>query len=245
MQLSSPVDLKVDGRPLGISTLKAFGAVTFAGSTDKVFHLFNPGNFIASPWNGCFIGRKTEATQAQDFAMLFRLITFEGSRFTLSVLTGGALNLRLRSSDGVIQREVLTTANPSINEDFYAYYSWDPSTGTLSFKVISDISDYGSYTSSTQTSLVAFTGETSGIYFGNSESGLYPYKGKIYGGSFSFGSAYNISSLEILATSKILIPGKDFLVQPKYFGSIGTSTIRETHNKNLSVSVSSLPDFWA
>jgi hypothetical protein len=161
------------------------------------------------------------------------------------VRTGGYINLRLRSADGTIQRELQTTIVPVVGENIYTYYSWNATTKVLCMKVVSDSNDYGSLTTSATASLIAFTGETSGVYFGNSESGVYPYKGKMYGGTFVIGKALTMAELEDIATNKMLVPGLTFQCFPKYYGIEGSTTVRENHGHDLTVSVADLTTFWA
>lgn len=42
-----------------------------------------------------------------------------------------------------------------------------------------------------------------------------------------------------------ILPGLNFQTIPKYFGQKNTTTIREQHGKNLTVSVGNLSNFWS
>jgi len=236
-------DLKTSYTPINVQSVITNGYVTFLGGSDVVKWLGTPLTFITSEWSGCCLLNKTVASQSQDFAMVFRLITIEGDRFTLSIRTGGYLNLRLRSSDGTIQREIQTTGVPTLNGDVFCYYSWNPTLGVLNF-----VCKYGTtketLTSNTLASLVAFTGETSGLYFGNTYAGTYPYQGKMYGGTFSY-LYKSLSELSSMCDDSKLVPGTILIALPKKYGVNNTTTIREPNNHPLTVSVSNLATFWS
>lgn len=235
-------DLKHSFRPLSTSSIKSIGAVTFSGGTDVVKWIGTPLSFINNAWSGSCILKKTITAQAQDFAMMFRLITSAGDRFTLSIRTGGYLNLRLRNADGTIQRELQTTGVPSLSDYVTCYYSWNPTLSVLNF-----VCKYGSnkeeLTTNSLVSLLPYTGETTGLYFGNSYTGTYPYKGKIYGGTFAY--RYNtLDELSHLCDNEYLVPGTSFVSIPQLFGLVNTTTVREPNNHPLTVSVSNLSIFW-
>jgi hypothetical protein len=236
---------KMSNGSVDIETIIKQGYANLNGGSDVVKWQGSPVDFINNSFSGCSIYKKIYASQSTDFAMLFRLITFEGSRFTSSIRTGGYINLRLRSADGVVQRELQTSLVPQLNENIYSCYSWNADTKVLCLKVVSDENDYGSFSSSASASLPAYTGETSGIYFGNSDSGAYPYKGKMYGGTFVLGKALSMTELEDAAAHKLLVPGLTFQCFPKIYGTEGSTTVRENHGKDLTVSVSDISAFWA
>jgi len=217
------VQSKVTNRPISIDSMLRIGSTVFDGNFIK--SLFTGMDFVSNSWTESFLIRKTRATPAVDFACIMRQMR-GNDRLTITVRTSGRLNARLRNSSGTVQREVEITNIPTLDHDIAVYSSWDKT--TLSFLAWDVTSNtlVGSGSSSATASLAAWT-EADGLYMGNRLDGTLPWNGWMYGGTFMYGTSYNLTQLQSFASKRLLTPGTHFRMLPQFYGQFGTAVIRE------------------
>jgi len=217
------VQSKVSSRPISIDSMLRIGPTVFDGTFIK--SLFTGKDFVSNSWTESFLIRKTRATPAVDFACIMRQMR-GNDRLTITVRTSGRLNARLRNSSGTVQREVEITNIPTLDHDIAIYSSWDKT--TLSFLAWDVTSNtlVGSGSSSSTASLAAWT-EADGLYIGNRLDGTLPWNGWMYGGTFMYGTSYNLTQLQSFASKRLLTPGTHFRLLPQFYGQFGTAVIRE------------------
>ncbi|MFA6679497.1 MAG: hypothetical protein WCR96_03275 [Candidatus Methanomethylophilaceae archaeon] len=218
-----PIANKISGNPISTASLLRIGPTVLDGNFIK--SLFTGMDFVSNSWTESFLIRKTRATPAVDFACIMRQMR-GNDRLTVTVRTSGRLNARLRNASGTVQREVEITNIPTLDHDIAIYSSWDKT--TLSFLAWDVTSNtlVGSGSSSVTASLVAWT-EADGLYIGNRLDGTLPWTGWMYGGTFMYGTAYNLTQLQSFASKRLLTPGTYFRMIPQFYGQFGTSVIRE------------------
>jgi hypothetical protein len=188
--------------------------------------------------------KKTLSAQAQDHACIFRVMR-GNSRITLTVRTGGAVNLRIYSADGSVQRSLETTVIPELLDVFLIGFSWDGTTASLCVYNWTKHQLVESVSSSTNLTTLPSWTEADGLYIGNRADLSLPYNGGIYGGSFGMDHAYSCCEMVHEFEQGNAGIGRDFLMHPRVMARWGDSEIRESHNLALSVTTPSLDVFWS
>lgn len=218
-----------------------FKPLRFIGDSVLYRHFETP-DIIGRKWTGCTIVQKTLATQAVDHACIFRVMR-SNSRITLTVRTGGAVCLRIRSADGAVSKHVQTTAIPTINHVFLIGYSWDLNRLSLT---VWDWTAGALVESVSTTATTAMAGwvEVDGLYIGNREDRTIPYSGNIYGGCFGMDTAYNTHEMENELSTGNTCLGRDFLLHPQVMGLRNTDYLREPNHLDLTADVPYLPHMW-
>ena len=197
-----------------------------------LYRHFEVPDIIGRKWAGCTIVQKTLATQSVDHACIFRVMQ-SNSRITLTVRTGGAVCLRIRSADGTVSKQVQTTAIPTIDHVFLIGYSWDLNTLSLTVwdwtagALVESVSTTG-------TTAMSSWVETDGLYIGNREDRSIPYSGNIYGGCFGMDTSYNTQEMENELSTGNTCLGRDFLLHPQVMGLRNTDYLREPNHLNLT-----------
>ena len=204
---------------------------------------FTPPDIIGRKWAGCTIVQKTQTSQAQDHACIFRVMR-NNSRITLTVRTDGYVNLRVYKAGGSIQRDVQTTAVPTLNHIFLIGYSWDGTTASLTVYDWTSRTLVESVSSATNASGLPSWTESDGLYIANREDLSLPYRGCIYGGCFGMDVAYSTKEMEAELSTGNTCLGRDFLMHPKVMGYKGTDTIREPNHLDLTIIAPDLDIFW-
>lgn len=224
-----------------IKTYLNFKPLRMIGDSVLYRH-FEAPDFIGRKWAGCTIVQKTLATQSVDHSCIFRIMRLN-SRITLTVRTGGAVCLRIRSADGTVSKEVQTTAIPTIDHVLLIGYSWDLDRLSLTVWDWTDGTLVESV-STTATTAMANWVEVDGLYIGNREDRSIPYSGNIYGGCFGMDIAYNTNEMENELSTGNTCLGRDFLLHPQVMGYSNTDYLREPNNLSLTADVPYLPHMW-
>lgn len=204
---------------------------------------FTPPDIIGRKWAGCTIVQKTQASQAQDHACIFRVMR-NNSRITLTIRSGGYVNLRLYEAGGALQRDVQTTVVPTLDHVLLIGYSWDKSSIYLTVYDWTSKSLVQSVSSSTNVSNLPTWTESDGLYVANREDLSLPYRGRIYGGCFGMDISYNILEMAHEFKQGNTCLGKNFLMHPKIMGIKGSDTIREPNHLDMTVIAPDLDIFW-
>ena len=225
-----------------ISTYLNFTPLKLAGTTVAKRN-FTPSDVIGTAWSGCMIVQKSYATQLQDHALIFRIMR-DTTRVTLTVRISGAINLRIRSKDGSIQRDVQTTAIPTLNNTFIIGYSWDKTTASLTVYDWTTKSVVQSVSSATNVSSLSPFTEIDGVYIGNREDLTLPYRGNVYGGCFGLGRSYGVKEMEAEFKTGNTCMGRNFLIHPKVMGYKDTNIIREPNHLDLTIITPDFKAFW-
>ena len=217
--------------------------LTFSG-TDLAYRNFETPDIINRRWSGCVIVTKTQASQAQDHACIFRVMN-QNNRLTLTVRTDGKINLRLYKADGTFQREIESGSIPVTGNTYIIGYSWTRNTMYLTIYDVTTQSLRWSGQSSTNISTLPAWTETDGVYIGNREDLSLPYSGKIYGGCFGMSEIYyhrDTMAAEFASGNTCL--GRDFLLMPQIMGESKTNIIREPNGLDLTIVSNDLSSFW-
>jgi len=211
--------------------------------TSIMYRNFPTPDIIGRKWSGCTIVQKTQAAQAVDHACIFRTM-YNNSRITLTVRTGGYVNLRVYKAGGSIQRDVQTTAIPTLNNVFLIGYSWDGTTASLTVYDWTNRALVESKSQSTNASGLPSWVEDNGLYIANRQNQTLPYHGSIYGGCFGMDIGYSTKEMEAELSIGNVALGNSFILMPKIMGYKGTDTIREPHGLDLTIITSDFKEFW-
>lgn len=225
-----------------VATYLNFTPLRTAGNS-VMYRNFPTPDIIGRKWSGCTIVQKTQEVQAVDHACIFRVM-YNNSRVTLTVRTGGYVNLRVYKAGGSIQRDVQTTAIPTLNNVFLIGYSWDGTTAALTVYDWTNRTLVESKSQSTNASGLPSWTEDNGVYIGNRQDLSLPYRGRIYGGCFGMNKFYSTKEMENEFSTGNTCLGRDFLLHPKVMGYVGTDTIREPNHLDLSVITPDFDVFW-
>lgn len=228
--------------PNNIASYLNYNPVRTLGNS-LIYRNFTPPDIIGHKWAGCTIVQKTQTSQAQDHACIFRVMQ-ANSRITLTVRTGGYVNLRIYKSGGSIQRDVQTTAVPTLNHVFLIGYSWDETTAALTVYDWTAKTLVESKSQSTNASGLPSWTESDGLYIGNREDLTLPYRGKIYGGCFGRDNYYSTHEMEHEFGNGNTCLGRSFLMHPQIMGIKGSDTIREPNHLNMTIVAPDLGVFW-
>lgn len=242
----NPGGVEVINNPLGLLGLPGGN---FNGSTTLI-HSGEVGDYWLYPWALGIAVQKTTASQLQDHAMMLRgKSTLAGDRLTVTVRTGGYINLRVRKGDGSLGREIETTAVAAVGDIVTVYGHWDLTMLSIVLAILhgSTRSVY-TYSSSANVSLGADADPSGVITLGNNYgatpgAGVYPYIGISVAGGFKYG-AVSLATVQAWAAVGYIPMDGEFQYAPAINGAQGTSTIKEPHGRDMTAYSSALAMFW-